>query len=74
MIRSYLPRWKFTDSCGAVGARIVVLEGLMGSGKSMLTKQSFALGAQQSSGIFPVCLVYCLQGAGLRPRCRPVMK
>jgi len=48
-IRDVFGRWLSAE--WAVGARIVVLEGLMGSGKSMLTKQSFALGTQQSMSV-----------------------
>jgi hypothetical protein len=48
-IRDVFGRW-LTAECGG-GVRFVVLEGLMRSGKSMLTRQPFALGTRRSVNI-----------------------
>ena len=48
-IRHVFEQWLIRE--WAAGARFVILEGLMGSGKSMLTKQPFALGALRSTNI-----------------------
>jgi hypothetical protein len=48
-IRDVFTRWVTRE--WSTGTRFVILEGLMGSGKSMLTKQPFALDTQQSTNI-----------------------
>jgi hypothetical protein len=48
-IRNLFGRWLASE--WNAGIRFVVLEGLMGSGKSMLIKQPFALGTRQSVNI-----------------------
>jgi hypothetical protein len=48
-IRNVFGQWLTAEY--TAGARFLVLEGLMNSGKSMLTKQPFVLGARQSVNI-----------------------